>query len=114
MIMKWQSELFPVAIFCVVWYNEFNKVEFSDINSWRNLRYTLRCDILLRNAICACGTRKGIYYELASNKVLRNIEIFDFVIFREVLISYRNRTERGYIAFEERENISHERERVYR
>ena len=30
-----------------------------------------------------------IYYEPASNKVLRNIEIYDFVIFREVLISYR-------------------------
>ena len=28
------------------------------------------------------------YYELASNKVLRNKEIFDFVLFREVLITF--------------------------
>lgn len=27
------------------------------------------------------------YYEFASNKVLRNKEIFDFVLFREVLIT---------------------------
>ena len=45
------------------------------------------------------GRDKGIYYELASNKVLRNIEIFDFVIFREVLISYRNEMKESYIAF---------------
>ena len=30
---------------------------------------------------------QNTYYELASNKVLRNKEIFDFVLFREVLIT---------------------------
>ena len=45
---------------------------------------------------------------LRSNKVLQNIEIFDFVIFCEVLISYRNEMKWSYIAFEQSENISHE------
>ena len=54
------------------------------------MRYTLQCEILLRNAICACGTRKKEF------------------------ISYRNGAKRSYIAFERSENISYEREQVYR
>ena len=54
------------------------------------MRYTLRCDILLRNAIC-CLTAT-----------------------RKEFISYRNGAKRNYIAFEQSENISHECKRVYR
>ena len=45
-----------------LWYNEFNRftIKFSDINSWRNLRYVLRTRYIF-DAICACGTRIGIY-----------------------------------------------------
>ena len=50
----------------------------------------LRCDILLRNAIC-CLTAT-----------------------RKEFISYRKVAKRSYIAFEQSENISHECERVYR
>ena len=68
--------------------------------------------ICTSHAICPFGTR--LWNLLRSNKVLQNIEIFDFVIFFEVLISYRNGAKRSYIAFEQSENISHEREQVYR
>ena len=68
--------------------------------------YPCGCDIP-KGAICPFGTR--LRNLLRSNKVLRNIKNFNFVIFREVLILYRNGAKRSYIAFEQSENISHER-----
>ena len=73
-----------------MWYNEFNRrtIKFSDINFLRNLRYTLRCDILLCNAICPFGTRLRILYHIVfeqSENILH--ERRDYIAYL-VIISY--------------------------
>ena len=63
---SWQSQ-FMTTVLSIHFFNPvYTRVialhkQRSDINSWRNLRYTLRCDILLRNAICCWYNEKGIY-----------------------------------------------------